>query len=101
MDEREYSLNMEITGKRIKKAIDESGYSARKLQQMLGLATIQPVYRWQQGKTLPTLDHLYALCRILNVTMEDIIVTYGSKSEGDRQHIFKRLQQRGRGSHEG
>lgn len=81
MDEREYSLNMELTGMRIKKAIDESGYSARELQQMLGLATIQPVYRWQQGRTLPTLDHLYALCKILNISMDDIIVAYSSRSE--------------------
>ena len=81
MDEREYSLNMELTGMRIKKAIEKSGYSARELQQMLGLATIQPVYRWQQGRTLPTLDHLYTLCRILNISMDDIIVAYSSRSE--------------------
>lgn len=38
------------------------------------LSCPQPIYRWISGKILPSVNHLYALSKILGVPMEDIIV---------------------------
>lgn len=37
------------------------------------------VYKWQQGKSLPSVDNLYALGALFEVPMEDILVSRTSK----------------------
>ena len=39
-----------------------------------GFEAPQASYRWQSGVSLPTVDNLYALSILLNVTMEDILI---------------------------
>lgn len=34
----------------------------------------QPIYRWFKGIVLPSVDHLYALSRLLQVHMEELLV---------------------------
>ena len=45
----------------------------------LHLSCPQPVYRWLRGKTLPSVDHLYALSRLFGVHMEDLLAGCGEK----------------------
>ena len=54
---------------------EERGLTVRQLQRLLGFATPQAIYKWQHGETLPTIDNLVALSAILNVSIEDILVT--------------------------
>lgn len=72
-------IDMEMTGRRIKKLVGKSGYSVKQIQQYLGLSCPQPIYRWFKGQILPSLDHLYALGLLFHIHMEDILV---SKVEG-------------------
>ena len=46
----------------------------RDLQQMLGFATPQAIYKWQQGLTLPSVDNLVALSSIFGVPIDKILV---------------------------
>ena len=55
-------------------AIKNSGYSVAELQKMLYLACPQPIYRWMHGNAIPSVDNLYRLSRILNVSMENLLV---------------------------
>ena len=52
----------------------ERGMSVRDVQAWFGFAEPQAIYRWQSGKTLPSVDNLYALSALLEDPMEDILV---------------------------
>lgn len=68
-------IDAEATGQRLKKALKDKGYSVREIQNKLDLYCPQSVYRWLQGKTLPSLTNLYMLSQILQVSMEELLVT--------------------------
>ena len=72
------SLDAVQTGRKIESAIKQSGYSIRELQEMLGLSCPQPIYRWIRGHTLPSIDNLYMLSRILKVPMDELLVPSGN-----------------------
>ena len=72
------SLDAVQTGRKIENAIKQSGYSIRELQEMLGLSCPQPIYRWIRGCTLPSIDNLYMLSRILKVPMDELLVPSGN-----------------------
>ena len=65
---------MKLTGQRIAEIRARRGIPVRKLQELLGLATPQAIYKWQRGETLPTLENLIALAYILEVDIGDILV---------------------------
>ncbi len=73
------SLDAIQTGRKINSAIKQSGYSIRELQEMLGLSCPQPIYRWIRGRTLPSIDNLYMLSRILEVPMDELLVPNGNE----------------------
>lgn len=52
---------------------EKSGISVRELQKMMGFATPQAIYKWQRGETLPTIENLAALSRVLCVSMDEIL----------------------------
>ncbi len=68
------SLDMRMTGKVIKNMITKRGFSIREIQEKLNLSCPQPVYRWMNGQTMPSLDNLYMLSNILGMHMEDLLM---------------------------
>ena len=62
------------TGNNITRLRMEAGLSVRDLQRILGFATPQAIYKWQQGRALPTLDNLVVLAAVLGVRIDDILV---------------------------
>jgi transcriptional regulator with XRE-family HTH domain len=62
------------TGKNILSLRKEKGLTVRNLQEYFGFEEPQAIYRWQYGKTLPSVDNLFALSAILGVPMEKILV---------------------------
>ncbi len=62
------------TGKNIVRLRKARGMSVRDLQAWFGFEEPRAIYKWQQGQTLPTIDNLYALSVLLDVSMEDILV---------------------------
>lgn len=65
------------TGKKLKAMIQAAGYNVKFIQEYLHLSCPQPIYRWFKGKILPSVEHLYALSRLLNVHMEELLVIQG------------------------
>lgn len=63
------------TGKNILRLRTERGLSVRDLQSYFGFEEPQAIYKWQQGKSLPTVDNLYALGALLEVPMDEILVS--------------------------
>lgn len=62
------------TGEKIKSFIYSSGHTVKEVQKFLCLSRPQPVYRWMKGQVFPSVDHLYALSKMFNVHMEELIV---------------------------
>ena len=62
------------TGTHIKALMDTREVTVQDVQDAMGLASPQAVYRWLRGSNMPSVDNLYALSRYLNVSMEDVIV---------------------------
>ena len=69
------------TGAKIKKMLKASGYEVRDIQEYLHLSCPQSIYRWFKGKILPSVEHLCALSKLLNVHMEDLLVLQGQSIE--------------------
>ena len=51
--------------------------TSRDVQAAMGFENPQAVYKWLSGRSLPSLDNLLILSKLLNSTMEDILVVDG------------------------
>ena len=67
------------TGANIVRLRRARGLSVRDLQTFFGFEEPQAIYKWQKGKSLPSVDNLYALGALLEVPMEEILVSTDSK----------------------
>lgn len=68
-------IDMIRTGQNISRLRKQAGLSVRDLQDVFGFATPQAIYKWQQGVALPTIDNLVVLAAVLQVRLDDILVT--------------------------
>ncbi len=68
------TINLKATGARIKELRMAKGITVIEISEFMGFAEPQAVYKWQRGESLPTVDNLFALSRILGTSMEDILV---------------------------
>ena len=68
------TIDPEATGRNIIRLRTERNLTVRDLQAYFGFAEPNAIYHWQQGKTLPSVDNLYALSELLEVTMNEILV---------------------------
>ena len=67
-------IDIVLTGRKIHSVLLENGCKVRQLQEILKLSCTQPIYRWINGKTLPTVDNLYMMHRVFGMHMEDMLV---------------------------
>lgn len=67
-------IDMFRTGKHIKDLCDKNNISVKELQGYMGFACPQTIYRWFSGAALPSVDSLFALSRLLNITMNKILI---------------------------
>ena len=63
------------TGRNIQRLRALNNLSIADVQQFFGFDSPQAIYLWQQGKSIPTTDHLLALSHLFGVTMNDILIT--------------------------
>ncbi len=68
-------IDMLKTGQNISRLRKQAGLSVRDLQDIFGFVTPQAIYKWQQGAALPTIDNLVVLAAVLQVRLDDILVT--------------------------
>ena len=68
-------IDMVRMGQNIGRLRKQAGLSVRDLQDVFGFATPQAIYKWQQGVALPTIDNLVVLAAVLQVRLDDILVT--------------------------
>lgn len=76
-------LDLTATGEKIKSIMKLRGISPRKLQIILEFPYVQTIYNWFSGKNMPSIDNLIVLSEILEVPINDLIVTYTVEIELD------------------
>ena len=67
-------IDLERTGRNIRYLRECRGLSVNDVREFMGFDDPQAIYQWQKGTTLPSVDHLCALSKLLNVSMDDILV---------------------------
>lgn len=73
------TIDVKKTGERIKSLCKCKGITVKEIQEYMGLECFQTIYNWLSGKSLPSIDNLVLLCRLLERSMDSII--YVSEDE--------------------
>ena len=68
------TINMKATGIRLRQIMDQKKLTAKDVQKYLGLSCVQSIYRWLNGCSMPSVDHLYALSELFQMSIDDMIV---------------------------
>ena len=74
-------IDMLRTGKNIKRIMQAKGLSVKDVQNFLGFSTPQGIYHWFDGKTMPTLDNMYALSELFRMPVDAIM-------RGNRKFVY-------------
>lgn len=61
------------TGRQIRHLMNNLGLTVIDVQNYMGFSTQQAVYHWLNGRSLPTLDNIYALSELFKVSIDQII----------------------------
>lgn len=76
MQQKKYrAIDPAATGENILRLRQERGLSVRDLQAFFGFEEPQAIYKWQSGKSLPSVDNLYALGALFDVSLDEILVS--------------------------
>lgn len=67
-------IDMVQTGQNIKQMRIAAGMSVKDIQDIFGFASGNAIYKWQDGKCMPTIDNLVVLAQIFHTTIDAIIV---------------------------
>lgn len=67
------TIDMKATGRNIKRIMRAKGISVKEVQKYLGLSAPQGIYHWLDGRSMPTVDNLYALSDLFRTPMDEII----------------------------
>lgn len=68
------NIDLEATGKNIKKLRENAGLSVEQLAHLVGFKAKQGIYRWQEGKTLPSTETLFLLSNIFGKKINEIVL---------------------------
>lgn len=80
---------MRKTGENIKKICKQKGITVKYIQEELNVGAFQSIYNWFNGKTLPSLDNLYALSKILEVSMDNLVIGMSEIEKLETQEVAR------------
>lgn len=82
-------VDVKRTGQNIYHLMQEQQVSIKDVQEVCGFTTPQAIYKWLNGKNLPTIDNLVILACLLHCTIDDIIIVVWriEKRLGKRSNI--------------
>lgn len=79
------SIDLAATGRNIARLRKARGLTVRAMQAYFGFDDPQAIYRWQWGRSLPSVDNLYALSVLFGVSMNEILVPIQSIQHENEQ----------------
>lgn len=66
-------IDKKETGLRLRILMDSQGVSVKMLQEYLGLGSVQSIYYWLNGESMPTVDNLYAMSKFFDVPIDELV----------------------------
>ena len=69
------TIDLVKTGANIVDLRKSAGLTVHDLQMVFGFNSPQAIYKWQNGTALPSVDNLIVLAALLNVHIDDILIT--------------------------
>lgn len=81
-------IDVRATGQNIDRLIKARQISVRTLQTYFGFDTPRAIYKWLRGEHLPSVDHLFALSKLLRVPLQDILIEQ-TQDDQDVPPIFR------------
>ena len=67
-------IDLKATGANIKCLIKSKGFKVVQISEYMGFSDARAIYKWLSGQSLPSLDNMFALSRILETPVEDILI---------------------------
>ena len=72
-------IDKKKTGRRIRELMNARKITVLDVREGLALESTQSIYYWLNGRSLPTIDNLYALSQLLQVPMDELICGSGRR----------------------
>lgn len=66
-------IDKNATGLNLRRIMDQRGITVKDVQEYLGLASVQSIYHWLNGLSMPTVDNLYALSELFQMPIDDMV----------------------------
>lgn len=66
-------LDPYLVGQRIKRLCVKQALTPKMIVEQLGLASVQSVYNWYSGRTMPRIDNLVPLADLLGVSIDYLL----------------------------
>lgn len=79
-------INKRETGLNLRRIMDQRGITVKDVQQYLKLGSAQSIYHWLNGISMPTIDNLYALSELFQLTIDELVC--GNRSAIMRNEVF-------------
>ncbi len=67
-------IDKKATGIRIRQLMDDRGLSVEDVREYLSLGCVQSIYHWLDGRSLPSVENLYSLSKLLRVSMDRLVI---------------------------
>lgn len=67
-------IDMKATGQNIKELRISRGYTVKDLQNYMDFDSPSAAYKWERGESVPSTDHLFALAKLFDAPIEEILV---------------------------
>ena len=75
------------TGIHLLRIMDSLGITVKDVQQYLNLGSVQSIYHWLNGQSMPTIDNLYALSELFQIPIDAMVC--GNRKTIQAEYILK------------
>lgn len=81
-------IDVVATGARIKELRKKKNLRVEDISRYMGFESEQAIYKWQRGDSLPTVDNLYALSKLFEIPIDDILVGIREEDKSSPLPLF-------------
>ena len=80
-------IDKKKTGVHLRRIMDSLGITVKDVQQYLNLGSVQSIYHWLNGQSMPTIDNLYALSELFQIPIDAMVC--GNRKPIQAEYILK------------
>lgn len=67
-------IDVYLTGKKIKSICVERKIKPNQLAEFLGFSSAAAIYKWFEGRGIPSIDNLVLVAELFNLSVEELLV---------------------------